>query len=213
MKVIYRPFWGNWIILLFLVAGACCGLFFGIYGLVFAAESFSSSVCFSVFLFLSACLILSVSFFLTLAILWFWAGKCRQSLVDETGARRGLILPETIRWKDVTGCGAAPLWVNIQKDGTRTSSALYIYVLTGEHSRDEISANGIHQIWTWKCVEKHLPALAPFLTRLERHGGRPDSSACKTGDELTLPDKIIWLPYSKELYQYILSKVAAKPGA
>ena len=201
----FRPSIGRWIVLSFLLFGSASGLSYGVGCFIVSVDSMSDNVVFSLILLAGSILIVLSSIFLSIMGAWYYGSRCRQVTINKEGVQRGIIKPEKIAWKDAE-VGIAPLWVNFSKDGRLTRSEQCIYLLKGACNREELYSYGISQVWTWMCINKYFPRAKRLIASLERKSGNHTNDTYKTGNELILPEIIIWIPYNCELKEIISQK-------
>ena len=198
----FRPSIGRWIVLFFVFFGSVGGLSFGVVGFSVSFNVLSDSVCSSIILFVGSIFVVIASVFLSIMGAWYYGSRCRQVTINKEGVQKGIINPEKIEWKDAE-VGIAPLWVNFSKDGRLTRSEQYIYLVKGAYNREELFSYGISHVWTWMCINKYFPRAKRLIASLERKSGNYTNDTYKTGNELILPEIIIWIPYNCELKELI----------
>ena len=211
MKTIIRAGFWSWITLFVVLFGTIGCLVFGIYVFVLFAGSLTNNPALSIILLLCACMCLSFCLVMSLICAWLWGSRCRRITIDKSGIQRGLIKAVRINWNEVSGFGVAPLAVDYLKNVKKVQSGLFIYILTGDHRKQEFNIYGILQIWTWMCITEYIPKTARLFSGLEKKCGSLDAGRFQAGDELTLPKRLIWMKYSDELYKTVCSYVGHGP--
>lgn len=179
---------------------------------VFSSNNFISEIPLTVFVVVASLFALFGNAMLSLAIIWHWGSRCRTITITNQGICRGRIRPACIRWADVSTWGIATVFPKKTNTLMVPTGKRHVYIVSGSVSDDEIRKYGISQIWTWSCVKKNMPLLVPVLEWMERHGKATEKNQVNTGNQLVLPDQIIWVKYSPELYRIIKTYIERAKG-